>query len=423
SLGDKHGCLINSVGTAKCWGSNSEGQLGNGGTTDSSTAVTIPTLVFKSVGVGSKHSCAVTSTGGIKCWGNNASGQLGDSTLVSKSTPVDVSGLTSGYKTVVSGATYSCALTTGGGVKCWGSNATGSLGNSSFIDSNSGVDVTGLGSGVKYLFANRGGHSCVVTTSGGAKCWGDNRFGQLGDGTQVNRSIPVDVAGLTSGVDYLYLAGFTTCAKLSSGAFKCWGNNQNGQLGDSTNTNRLIPVDLTIVNSVRDLSLGESSSCALKTDSTAVCWGYNTNAQINSNEKYIVTPIAYPVTSLIAHRSGMSFQCSMASSGSVQCRGLRTSGQTVEGTTAYSGSTSVSIKNELLGSNSVAEDVSIGKEHLCFTSIFKKVYCLGSNDNGEIGDGSIAGKLRLGRRIGRQGEAVRPDGNERAHHTLAAGRD
>lgn len=394
SLGDNHACLINATGSVRCWGNNSDGQLGNGGSTNSSAAVVIPTLVFKTIGTGSKHSCAVTTAGGAKCWGSNASGQLGDSTLVSRSSPVDVSGLTSSAKYVVSGSAHSCALTTAGAVRCWGKNGTGSLGNGSNIDSNVPVDVTGLGSGVKYIFANRGQHSCALTNAGGVKCWGDNRYGQLGDGTTTSRTTPVDVTGLTSGVEYLYLSALSSCARLNSGAFKCWGNNQNGQLGDSTQIHRSTAVDVTITSNIRDLSLGESNTCALKSDSSAVCWGYNSNIQLNSTSRYLAVPVAYPVSSLIAHRNGMSFQCSLAASGSVQCRGLRTSGQTGEALAENAATMSPSIKTQLLGTSTIAEDISVGREHLCFTTSAHKVYCLGSNDAGELGDGfSTTGAL------------------------------
>jgi alpha-tubulin suppressor-like RCC1 family protein len=186
----------------------------------------------------------VTTSGGAKCWGNNETGQLGDGTTTNRSTPVDVSGLTSGVASITAGDSHTCALTSSGGAKCWGGNWGGQLGDGNTTDSSIPVDVSGLTSGVASITAG-GSHTCAVTTSGGAKCWGDGSFGQLGDGTTTNRSTPVDVSGLTSGVASISAGGNHTCALTTSGGAKCWGRNSNGRLGDNSDNDRLTPVDVT----------------------------------------------------------------------------------------------------------------------------------------------------------------------------------
>ncbi|MCH8346681.1 MAG: hypothetical protein IIC87_07125, partial [Chloroflexi bacterium] len=164
------------------------------------------------VSAASRHTCAVTTTGGVKCWGRNFFGELGDGNAPNDSSaPVDVSGLTSGIAAVSAGFGHTCALTTTGGVKCWGLNASGQLGDGSANDSDTPVDVSGLTSGVAAVSAGDG-HTCAVTTTGGVKCWGRNFFGELGDGNAPNdSSVPVDASGLTSGIAAVSAGHFHTC--------------------------------------------------------------------------------------------------------------------------------------------------------------------------------------------------------------------
>jgi len=145
------------------------------------------------------HTCVMTTVGGVKCWGSNTEGQLGDGTTENRSAPVNVVGLGSGVAAIAAGGLHTCALTTGESVQCWGFNFNGQVGDGT--DANirtTAVDVSGLGSGVTAIAANGlfTGHTCAVMTDGGLSCWGDNRFGQLGDGTTTDRHSPVDVVAL-----------------------------------------------------------------------------------------------------------------------------------------------------------------------------------------------------------------------------------
>jgi alpha-tubulin suppressor-like RCC1 family protein len=195
------------------------------------------------IAAGGYHTCAITEAGGVKCWGGNAYGQLGDGSSSQRSTPVDVVGLTSGVKAITIGGPYTCALTTAGGVKCWGRNFAGQLGDGTDESRNAPVQVVGLTSGVKAITAG-GHHTCAVTETRKVKCWGSNGSGQVGDGTTINRSTPVDVLGLTSGVKAIAAGGHHTCAITEAGGVKCWGDNDSGQLGDATTLHRNTPVDV-----------------------------------------------------------------------------------------------------------------------------------------------------------------------------------
>jgi alpha-tubulin suppressor-like RCC1 family protein len=189
------------------------------------------------------HTCGVSTVGGVKCWGGNASGELGDGTLAPSLTPVDVTGLTSGVAAVDAGIKHTCAVTTAGGIKCWGLNLSGELGDGTVVNKNTPVDVTGLTIGVAAVDAGQG-HTCAVTTLGSVKCWGNNTFGKLGDGTVANKNTPVDVTGLTIGGAAVAAGETYTCALTTAGGVKCWGSNIFGQLGDGTVADSTTPVDV-----------------------------------------------------------------------------------------------------------------------------------------------------------------------------------
>ena len=161
------------------------------------------------VSAGDQHSCALTTAGGVKCWGHNGLGELGDGTTTNTSVPVGVVGLGSGAVTVSAGNYHSCALTTAGGVKCWGASTYGALGDGITTTCSAvPVGVVGLSSGVVAVSAGTS-HSCALTTAGGVKRWGTRVYGALGDGTTTNSSVLVDVFGLGSGRSRSPPAGIT----------------------------------------------------------------------------------------------------------------------------------------------------------------------------------------------------------------------
>jgi alpha-tubulin suppressor-like RCC1 family protein len=279
AAGVRHSCAVTSTGGVKCWGNSSQGQLGDG-TTTRRFGMPVDVIGLSSgvtaIGAGSDDSCALTSTGGVKCWGYNRWGALGDGTTTTRSTPVDVSGLTSGVTAIAAAFVHTCALTHSGGVKCWGGNGSGQLGDGTTTDRLTPVNVSGLSSGVTAIAAG-----CALTSAGSVKCWGRNNYGQLGDGTTRDSSMPVDVSGLTSGVTAIAGNGAHTCALTSTGGVKCWGANDFGQLGDGTTGNRSTPVDVSGLNSgVTAIGVGSFHSCAITRTGGAMCWGWNVNAQL-----------------------------------------------------------------------------------------------------------------------------------------------
>jgi alpha-tubulin suppressor-like RCC1 family protein len=241
-----HTCAVLArTGGLQCWGYNNAGQLGD----ETAAGFRLSPVFVKrlmsgvtAAAAGGGHTCALTSAGGLKCWGDNSVGQLGDGTITDRRTPVDVRGLTRGVVRVNAGVNHTCAGISTGRVKCWGSNLFGQLGDGTAVDRLTPVFVKFLG-GVRVVVAGLS-HTCALVSPGGVRCWGRNNFGQLGDGTTADRSSAAFVVGLTSGVRSIAAGKDHTCAVMNSGTAKCWGYNKYGQLGDGTTTNRPTPVDV-----------------------------------------------------------------------------------------------------------------------------------------------------------------------------------
>ena len=286
SVGGSDICGTTTAGAVECWGPNQFGQLGDGtnagpnicnGGPCSATPVDVSGLTsgVTAVSSGASYVCALTTEGGVKCWGSNQYGQLGNGTTTDSYMPADVFGLTSGVAAISASDNHTCALTSSGGVKCWGENGDGELGNGSFTNSFVPVDVSGLTSGVAAI-SSGGGGSCALTTTGGVKCWGYDGHGELGDGTTSSSSIPVDVSGLTSGVTAVAASDYNTCALTNGGGVKCWGLNVFGELGNGTSTGpqtclgdpcSTMPVDVSgLTSGATAISAGPSGTHSLRID-------------------------------------------------------------------------------------------------------------------------------------------------------------
>ena len=334
--GSLHTCGLTGTGSVKCWGYNSEGAVGNGTDVNQQTPANVIGLIsdVTAIAAGGDHSCGLTGGGGVKCWGNNSSGQLGDGTTDNRSIPVDVTGLTSGVIGIVTGADHTCALTSGGGVKCWGSSQYGQLGNgTSNTISTTPVDVTGLGSGVIKI-SSGGNHVCALTTSD-VKCWGFNLFGQLGDGTNTSRSTPVSVTGLSGAT--AMAAGFShTCALISAGGMKCWGGNAAGQLGTGNMVDVYTPIDVTgLATGVTSIAAGGVHTCAL-IGGGMKCWGGNSYGELgDGTTTNRLTPIdVNGLTSGVTKVTvGGYHTCAVKDGDSAKCWGWNYFGQLGNGTT------------------------------------------------------------------------------------------
>ncbi len=228
-----------------------------------------------SITAGRNHTCALLATGAVKCWGHNASGQLGDGTTTDRLTPTAATGLASGVTAITTGRNHTCALLATGAVACWGYNPDGRLGDGSTTDRHTPTAVTGLPSDVTAITGGTR-HTCALLGTGAVACWGDNNVGQLGDGSTTDRHTPTAVTGLPSDVTAITAGTEHTCALLGTGAVTCWGNNASGQLGDNTTTDRHTPTAVTgLASGVTAISAGHHHTCALLATGALTCWGWN----------------------------------------------------------------------------------------------------------------------------------------------------
>jgi len=393
AAGNGHTCAVTTGGEVRCWGYNTNSQLGDGTKTWRATPVTVTGLTtgVAAVAAGGSHTCALTTDGGVQCWGSNTSGQLGDGTTANRSTPVAVTGLTGGVAAVAAGWSHTCALTTGGGVQCWGDNTSGELGDGTTTWRATPVTVTGLTSGVAAVTAGNG-YTCALTIDGVVRCWGSNASGQLGDGTTTNRLTPVAVTGVTGGVVAVDAGKGQTCALTAGGAAQCWGDNTSGQLGDGTTTNRLTPVAVTgLTGGVAAVRAGGSHTCALTTGGGVQCWGWNTSGQLGDgttiNRSTLVT-VTGLTSGVVAVGAGGSHTCALTTGGGVQCWGDNTSGQVGDGTT-----TNRSTPEAVTGLTSGVGAIATGSSHTCALTTGGGVQCWGDNTHGQVGDDTTMSRL------------------------------
>ncbi|MDF1654216.1 MAG: hypothetical protein P1U34_03805 [Coxiellaceae bacterium] len=275
SAGRYHTCALLNSGEMKCWGENSFGQLGNNQRDQQTTAVTVSGLTsgVHAIAVGNNYSCALLQTGSAKCWGENSHGQLGNGNIKDQLVPAAVSDLgndTTYAVSIAAGDNHSCALLNDGTMKCWGENDYGQLG----IGNNDSFKITpqtvngGRNFSVAALEAG-GKHTCVITQAGGMMCWGKNSDGQLGIGDfEPMKNTPQPVTGLRYGVVGISASARSTCALKSGGKVLCWGNNEFGQLGDGSTTFRDTPIAVeNLKNNAFDLASnnGEGKfNCAIE---------------------------------------------------------------------------------------------------------------------------------------------------------------
>jgi alpha-tubulin suppressor-like RCC1 family protein len=337
------------------------------------------------VAAGRYHTCALTTGGDVLCWGRNGYGQLGDGTNVNKRTPTAVPGPAGGVTALAAGDGHTCALTVSGGVVCWGWNVYGQLGDGTTTDRWTPTPVWGLASGIAAIAAGDD-HTCALTTGGGVMCWGRNAYGQLGDWTTTNRSVPTQVWGLESGIAALAPGSSHTCALTTGGGVECWGANSNGQVGDGTNTQRLTPTGF-FTSGIAAISAGGWHTCALVAGS-ALGWGDNVNGQVGdgtTTDRWTPTAVSDPVSVFAAIDAGEYHTCALTTGGAVKCWGRNDNGQLGDGTTTQR----LTPKAAPLLASGVAA-VTAGGLHTCALEANLGVVCWGDNYWGQVGDGTSA---------------------------------
>jgi alpha-tubulin suppressor-like RCC1 family protein len=282
--------------------------------------------------LGSDHTCALLVSGEVECWGAGSYGQLGHGLYQSSYIPISVIGISTAVA-ISAAADQTCAVLRSGSVQCWGQNFYGELGNGTKANSNTPVTVTGISSATAV--ANADLSTCALLASGAVKCWGYDGDGELGDGTNAHDStIPVTVTGISTAVA---IAGGSDhyCAVLRTGSVKCWGQNAYGELGDGTNIPLSdTPVRVRAINSPTRLAAGDQHTCALFSGGLMRCWGWNSSGQLGNREK-TNSPNPSPVT--VVGTPGVVWESSNLTIATITDRGIATA--RAAGNTAISATT------------------------------------------------------------------------------------
>jgi len=345
---------------------------------DGAPWIALPGTVVTAISAGYHHSCALTETGGVRCWGRNDAGQLGDGTKLDRMVPVDVVGLERGVAAISAGGRHTCAVTTAGGVKCWGWNDSGQLGDGTKVDRLAPVDVVGLSDGIRAVSAGDV-HTCAVADDGSPLCWGYDGYGELGiGGSSGERPTPVAITGIPGGVEEISAGSGHTCALTYAGGVKCWGINYT--LGDGTTRRSSVPVDVTgLARGVRAIGTGASPTCALKDDGSAWCWG---GVLGTGTTKRSLVPVQ--VSALGRHvdaiASGGGRRCAVLDAGGVKCWGDNRYGSLGDGTLSAR-KAPVAVR----GLPGRATGVAAGGWHTCALLEDGRVFCWGHGNHGELG--------------------------------------
>jgi hypothetical protein len=276
SGGEYHSCGRTLTGNKLyCWGDNYYGQLGNGTRNSKKRPTPVSsTLLFSWVSAGPSHTCAIATNAKAYCWGSNSDGQLGDGTTTDRWSPKLVGGGYSWKQIEVGGFSaysgFTCGLTTGGRIYCWGSNSYGQLGNggTSYYATPWPSEVTDVGVTYRQLAAG-GGHTCAVSTTNTAYCWGEADNGQTGTGGIYY--VPTAVSGglafrqVSAGMNH-------TCGTTTGSKAYCWGYGSYGALGNGTTYNRFAPRAVSGTRSYSRVFASAYHTCGLTTARQAYCW-------------------------------------------------------------------------------------------------------------------------------------------------------
>jgi len=341
--------------------------------------------MFVALAAGHDHTCGLLASGRVKCWGGNSQSQSGIRELTEDGRLV--AGIAD-VAQVVCGFQHTCAVKTDGSAWCWGYNGNGQLGDGTTVNKAMPVSVSGLGSGVSQMAAGNS-HTCAMKTDGSAWCWGNNGVGQLGDGTTVNKITPTAVSGLGSGVSQMNAGKNHNCVVKMDGSAWCWGWNVNGQIGDGTATTpKTTPTAVSGFGSdVSHLVAGINHTCAVKMDGSAWCWGLNNYGQLgDGTTTQRLTPIAVSglnsgVSQMLA---GYDHTCAVKTDGSARCWGYNGYGQIGDGTTTTPKTTPTAVS----GLGSGVSLMVAGYYHTCAIKTDGSAWCWGFNNSGQLGDGT-----------------------------------
>jgi alpha-tubulin suppressor-like RCC1 family protein len=375
TAGGNHTCAVMPDTTVECWGSDDFGELGDGTVggdrTSGSTVLgpdgTTPLSGVASLDASLYSTCAVLTSGGVACWGNNEYGQLGDEFPTGPSTF-----LTEVPRAVLVRATAD---------------------PDTLLD-----DVVEVAVGER--------HACARLSDGTARCWGGGSDGQRGDGTitaQVSNAVTVVTsvgpAVALENIVEIASGDFHTCARLVGGSVHCWGDNLYGQVGDGSSTDALVATPVSSISTATDLGIGETHSCAVLANGTAQCWGEGSSGKLGDNGSGSTTPVAVlnetgsgPLTGVASVSAGQNNTCAQMTDGTARCWGYNPAGQLGDGTSTTN-VRPVTVTTDGSTPLTGIDTLSTGGDHSCVRVAAGQLRCWGYNFNGQVGDGSTDNRL------------------------------
>ncbi len=466
SVGMLYACAIASDNQVYCWGNNTNGKLGNNSTAQSLVPVAVTTTgalsgkTIRSVATGNNHACVYASDNLAYCWGDNTNGQLGNNSTTQSSVPVAVtaSGALSGktVKAIAAGINHTCAIASDSQTYCWGSGDFGKLGNNSTaqslvpvatsltylritisqsvyrlynssttatpgaalaVDNTAGtigqiagqfrmrIGITNLSDNLLKAESISAGlqHTCAIGSDNQAYCWGLNDNGQLGTGNNTNMNVPTKVnnTGVLAGKTIRQISSgyFHTCVIASDNQAYCWGKGDAGRLGNNSTTSTSNPVAVTNTGvlagkTILQIASGNSHTCVIASDNNVYCWGEGAYGQLGNN---LATNSSVPVAvSTSGAFSGKTvkqisaseyYNCAVASDNQAYCWGLGNSGRLGNNaTTAQIVPVAVNTSGVLSGKT--VQQVATSSEHACVIASDGYPYCWGANDGSRLGNGS-----------------------------------
>ena len=362
---------IKENGDLYCWGNNERGHIGTGDTVHQFTPVKVLSNVKKFT-MGSEHTAAIKENGDLYCWGSNGRGEVGmgsDNTVQKE--PVKV---LENIKDVSLGYWSSAAISENGDLYCWGDNRDGEVGNGTYTKKET-RPIKILDSVSKVYTSETSGNIAAIKENGDLYCWGHNRDGQVGNGTQTDVTNPTKILENIKSVSFGWLH---MAAVKENGDLYCWGYNYSGQIGNGKpSVYQLEPVK--VLENVEQVKCSGETTCAITKNGDLYCWGDNDWGQIgNGDVKPVKEPVKIMENVRLLPNSGIG--AVITKENDLYCWGVNSNGSVGNGTVVNQFKPVKVLEN--------IKEVSCGDEHKLAISYGGEVYGWGYNGCGQVGNGT-----------------------------------